>query len=85
MYLISTVLYPNQSYNLYNWIWNIILENPGIESINLGLQVSMVQNGRYLTPEEKIIFFLILRTGLSWSKFGKWKIEKIEAKKEKKS
>ena len=56
-------MYPNQSYKLYNWIWDIILENPGIESVNLRLEVSMVQNGRHLTPEEKIMIFYFSEQG----------------------
>ena len=50
-------MYPNESYKLYNWIWDIILENPRLESVNLRLQVSMVQNGRLLVPKEKRMIF----------------------------
>ena len=68
-YLISSVLYPNQSYKLYNWIWDIILENP--ERVNLCLQVSMVQNERHLTPEEKIMIFQFSEQGYHGQNFPK--------------
>ena len=57
-------MYPTQSYKLYNWIWDIVvLENPGIKSVNLHLQVSMVQNERHLTAEEKIMIFQFSEQG----------------------
>ena len=48
-YLISTVRYQNKSYKLCYWICHITSENPGLNSTNLCLQVSMVPNGRLLT------------------------------------
>ena len=56
-------MYPNQSYKIYNWIWGIILENPGIKSVNLRLQVNMVPYGRHLTPVEKIMIFQFSEQG----------------------
>ena len=56
-------MYPNQSYKLYNWIWDIILDNPGIESVNLLLQVRHGPNGKHFTPGEKIMSFQFSEQG----------------------
>ena len=56
-------MYPNQSYKHYYWIWDIILGKQGIKSVILRLQVNMVQNGRHLTPEEKIMIFQFSEQG----------------------
>ena len=52
-YLISTVRYQNKSHKVHNWICGINFDNPGLNSLTICLQVSIVPTGRLLTPVEK--------------------------------